>query len=156
MVSSECVSRYCDLFTTETKELNFFPSHHTLFLMLVWWHESWYKINYSHFFWGGWCGVLKWGNVRRHKRVISASTIDFRPTLMYESTSADLWQQRLTSFCAVCGVLFYYKRESTTGHSSSGAVWESRWTSWAVRPNGPSGFRGHKDLHARTLVSACP
>ena len=24
MVSSECVSRYCDLFTTETKELSFF------------------------------------------------------------------------------------------------------------------------------------
>ena len=30
-----------------------------------------------------------------------------------ESTSADLRQQHLTSFCAVCGVLFYYKREST-------------------------------------------
>ena len=28
---------------------------------------------------------------------------------------------------------------------SSGAVWESRWTSWAVRPNEPSGFRGRKD-----------
>ena len=26
MVSSECVSRYCDLFTTETKELSFFIS----------------------------------------------------------------------------------------------------------------------------------
>ena len=24
MVSSECVSRYCDIFTTETKELSFF------------------------------------------------------------------------------------------------------------------------------------
>ena len=29
---------------------------------------------------------------------------------------------------------------------SSGAVWESRWTSWGVRPNEPSGFRGRKDL----------
>ena len=29
---------------------------------------------------------------------------------------------------------------------SSGAVWELRWTSWAVRPNEPSGFRGHKEL----------
>ena len=47
------------------------------------------------------------GNVRIHKKTISASTIDFQPTLMYESTSADLRQQRLTCFCAVCGVLFY-------------------------------------------------
>ena len=41
---------------------------------------------------------------------------------------------------------------------SSGAVWESRWTSWAVRPNEPSGFRGRKDLlnHASALVSVCP
>ena len=38
---------------------------------------------------------------------------DFRPTLTYQSTSADLRQQHLTSFCAVCGVLFYQKREST-------------------------------------------
>ena len=37
---------------------------------------------------------------------------------------------------------------------SSGAVWESKWTSWAVRPNEPSGFRGRKDLlnHASALV----
>ena len=45
--------------------------------------------------------------------ISSASIIDFRPTLTYESTSADLRQQRLTSFCAVCSVLFDYKREST-------------------------------------------
>ena len=51
--------------------------------------------------------------MRAHKRTISASTFDFRPTLKYESTSADLRQHRLTSFCAVCGVLFDYKREST-------------------------------------------
>ena len=44
-----------------------------------------------------------------------------------------------------------------TNHSS-GAVWESRWPSWAVRPNKPSGFRGHKAIlnHALALVSACP
>ena len=44
-----------------------------------------------------------------------------------------------------------------SGHSS-GAVWESRWPSWAVRPNEPSGFCGRKDLlnHASALVSACP
>ena len=45
--------------------------------------------------------------------IISACTIDFRPTLTYQSTSDDLRQQCLTTFCAVCGVLFYYKREST-------------------------------------------
>ena len=41
---------------------------------------------------------------------------------------------------------------------SSGAVWESRWTSWAVRPNEPSGFRGHKDLlnRASALVTTSP
>ena len=85
--------------------------------MLVWWHESIYiyiyiEINYSHFFRGGWCGVLKWCDVRAHKSTISVSTIDFRPTLTNESTSADLWQQHLTSFCTVYGVLFDYKRES--------------------------------------------
>ena len=41
---------------------------------------------------------------------------------------------------------------------SSGAVWESRWPSWAVRPNEPSGSRGRKAIlnHASALVSACP
>ena len=41
---------------------------------------------------------------------------------------------------------------------SSGAVWESRWPSWAVRSNEPSGFRGRKVIlnHASALVSACP
>ena len=41
---------------------------------------------------------------------------------------------------------------------SSGAVWESRWTSWAVRPNEPSGFRGRKELlnRASALVTTCP
>ena len=37
----------------------------------------------SHFFRGGWRGVLKWCNVRTHKRIISASTIDFLPTLTW-------------------------------------------------------------------------
>ena len=50
--------------------------------------------------------------MRAHKGTISVSTIDFRPTLTYESTSAHLWQQCLT-FCDVCAVLFDYKREST-------------------------------------------
>ena len=41
---------------------------------------------------------------------------------------------------------------------SSGAVWESRWPSWAVRPNEPSGFRGRKELlnRASALVTTCP
>ena len=41
---------------------------------------------------------------------------------------------------------------------SSGAVWESRWMSWAVRPNEPSGFHGCKDLlnRASALVTTCP
>ena len=40
---------------------------------------------------------------------------------------------------------------------SSGAVWESRWPSWAFRPNEPCGFRGRKAIlnHAHALVSAC-
>jgi len=53
-----------------------------------------------------------------------------------------------------------YKPSSvkTTENPSSGAVWESRWPSWAVRPNEPSGFRGRKAIlnHANALVSACP
>ena len=45
-----------------------------------------------------------------------------------------------------------------TPYHSSGAVWESRWTSWAVRPNEPSGFRGRKELlnRASALVTTCP
>ena len=44
------------------------------------------------------------------------------------------------------------------GLHSSGAVWESRWPSWAVRPNKPSGFRGRKELlnRASALVTTCP
>ena len=53
-----------------------------------------------------------------------------------------------------------YKRLQSViqNHHSSGAVWESRWTSWAVRPNEPSGFRGRKDLlnRASALVTTCP
>ena len=36
---------------------------------------------------------------------------------------------------------------------SSGAVWESRWPSWAVRPNEPSGFRGRKAICFGTGLS---
>ena len=55
------------------------------------------------------------------------------------------------------GVLYLRAAVHRRCHSS-GAVWESRWPSWAVRPNEPSGFRGRKDLlnHSSALVSACP
>ena len=76
-----------------------------------------YKINYSHFLRDGWRGVLKWCKIRVLKITISVSTIDFQPTLTYESISADLHRQCLTSFCAVYGVLFDYKRESTVESS---------------------------------------
>ena len=55
--------------------------------------------------------------MRAHKRTISDGTIDFQPTLTYKSTSADLRQQHLTFFCAVWGVLFNNKRESTVASS---------------------------------------
>ena len=78
--------------------------------MLVSWHESRYKINYSHFFRGGWCGVLQLCNVWAHNfYFISACTIDFQPTLTYQSTSADLQQQCLTSFCAVWCIISLQK-----------------------------------------------
>ena len=55
---------------------------------------------------------------------------------------------------------FYDKLWGTKSQDrhSSGAVWESRWTTWAVRPNEPSGFCGRKDLlnHASALVTTCP
>ena len=37
-------------------------------------------------------------------------------------------------------------------------VCESRWPSWAVRPNKPSGFCGCKAIvnNASALVTACP
>ena len=40
----------------------------------------------------------------------------------------------------------------------SGAVRESRWLSWVVRPNEPSGFRGCKSIlnYASALITACP
>ena len=43
-------------------------------------------------------------------------------------------------------------------YQSSVAVWESRWPSWAVRPNEPSGFRGRKEIlnYAHAQVSPCP
>ena len=45
------------------------------------------------------------------------------------------------------------------GHpQSSGAVWKSRWPSWAFRPNEPYGFCGRKAIlnRASALVTICP
>ena len=52
---------------------------------------------------------------------------------------------------------FHVSEPLTKGHSS-GAVWESRWPSWAVRPNEPSGFCGRKAIlnHTSALVTVCP
>ena len=54
--------------------------------------------------------------------------------------------------------LIVIQGQSFKDSHSSGAVWESRWPSWAVRPNEPSGFRGRKDLlnRASALVTTCP
>ena len=53
---------------------------------------------------------------------------------------------------------FIQRVSKLSAHHSSGAVWESRWPSWAVRPNEPSGFRGRKDFlnRALALVTTCP
>ena len=55
-------------------------------------------------------------------------------------------------------VLYKSDQSSSSLSHNSGAVSKSRWTSWAVRPNEPSGFRGSKDLlnHASALVPPCP
>ena len=46
----------------------------------------------------------------------------------------------------------------TALHQSSGAVWKSRWPSWAFRPNEPYGFCGRKATlnHAYAMVTVCP
>ena len=52
-----------------------------------------------------------------------------------------------------------YKESSTRVYiHSSGAVWKSRWPSWAPRPNEPCGFCGRKGTlnHAYALVTFCP
>ena len=58
--------------------------------------------------------------------------------------------------CPKCGYLRWGL--CRVWYHSSGAVWEWMWTSWAVRPNEPSGFRGRKDLlhRASALVTTCP
>jgi len=98
MVSSQCVSRYRDLFTTETKELLFTTETKELScyvatfpLVLFAWPmiQSGYEMKDSNFFRCALRAVLKWCKVREHEKTTSVSTIDFPPTLTYESTSAN-------------------------------------------------------------------
>ena len=73
-------------------------------------------------------------------------------TTMYEKQSSRKTKTR--------GRLHHFLTDTTPpcGAHSSGAVWKSRWPSWAVRPNEPYGFRGRKATlnHASALVSTCP
>ena len=100
MVYFQCVSRYRDLFTTETKELSWYMATFS-FVLIAWLMILEYEMRNSNFFRCGLHGVLKWCKSRAHERTISYSTIDFRHTLTYESTSANLRQQCLTIFFTV-------------------------------------------------------
>ena len=58
----------------------------------------------------------------------------------------------------VGGTIYIYISLLNVLVQSSGAMWKSRWSSWAFRPDEPYGFRGRKAIlnHAHALVSACP
>ena len=62
------------------------------------------------------------------------------------------------TLCTQKHLQYYTMHIETEQKHSSGAVWESRWPSWAVHPNEPSGFRGRKELlnRALALVTTCP
>ena len=66
-------------------------------------------------------------------------------------------QMQIQSVSRCCLLAWSFTEVKYHSHSS-GAVWELRWPSWAVRPNEPSGFRGRKATLnlASALVSACP
>ena len=69
-----------------------------------------------------------------------------------------LYYQQRTKTVSLTSPWYNRGGDSSVVSHSSGSVWESRWTSRAVRPNEPSGFRGRKDLLNCTsaLVTACP
>ena len=74
-----------------------------------------YEINYSHFYRGGLGDILNWCNRRAHKIKKKKKPTDFRPSLTYESTLADLWQQPLTSFYTVCDYIICLQKEKHCG-----------------------------------------
>ena len=72
-------------------------------------------------------------NFTRNWQILQrASVVDCNVTQPWRQRTVDTWKK--TFFLVITPALTKY---------SSG---KSRWTSWAVRPNEPSGFRGRKDL----------
>ena len=88
----------------------------------------------------------------------SVSFFNFKQSSIISSSSRDLATLLHTSGAYPAARRYSQKKTAKTKIHSSGAAWESRWTSWAVRPNKPAGFRGRKAIlnHASALVSACP
>ena len=72
---------------------------------------------------------------------------------MYISRNGDTLSEEMASGCQCGGVthaLFspcdlHLSMYNSKKRQSSGAVWRSRWPSWAFRPNEPCGFCGHKE-----------
>ena len=81
------------------------------------------------------------------RRLVRTDSPGRPPRLSHSSWTRTVYSY--ISYITLCGLF---------GRHSSGAVWESRWPSWAVRPNEPSGFRGRKELlnRASALVTTCP
>ena len=84
----------------------------------------------------------------------------FSPSLISRTVSVDVKHHvYLVRWLSIRSVEEDKRKEKwMNSRHSSGAVWESRWPSWAVRPNELSGFRGRKELlnRASSLVTACP
>ena len=102
----------------------------------------------------------------KHTYAITYTTFTHTHTQLYTLLSHTHTHTIIyTTFTHTCNYTHYFHTHLYTllshyfhNYYSSGAVWESRWTSWAVRPNEPSGFRGRKDLlnRALALVTTCP
>ena len=120
-----------------------------------------------------WAGLTCFPQPCRLQHRISShchcSLSDGGPRYWSESSHCIIYTNPSVSFARLLTVSLYVPstKRKTLGETvglaawrnhSSGAVWESRWPSWAVRPNEPSGFRGRKAIlnHASALVSACP
>ena len=83
-----CVSRYHDLFTTKTNDfcppsVRYMTIHFPLSFLLGWWYEMRYQIYFSHFYSGGLGDVLKWWNVRAHKRFFFFFKYHWLPSYPY-------------------------------------------------------------------------